>query len=221
MALLSFLDSKIRQKQNQDDQQQQEEEEEEQRETIPTTSNAFQEQRSSSQKILISMKKGAPEFTPPSLSHSSSCPLLSSPSPFSSSNLSSSFSPNTHSLPINIITTKEEEPATSQQTGTQDKKGAEEPDTGTTPMNSESTILDQLPMAVSESPPPPPQVAFDYNQRRKRGNQKRKIERIKRMKKKRKAKMMKAHKSGSPNNKKTTINNEAKKQRESESENGK
>ena len=125
-------------------------------------------------------------------------------------------------MPINIITTKEEEPATSQQTGTQDKKGAEEPDTGTTPMNSESTILDQLPMAVSESPPlPPPQVAFDYNQRRKRGNQKRKIERIKRMKKKRKAKMMKAHKSGSPNNKKTAINNEAKKQRESESENGK
>ena len=86
-------------------------------------------------------------------------------------------------------------------------------------MNSESTILDQLPMAVSESPPP--QVAFDYNQRRKRGNQKRKLERIKRMKKKRKAKMMKAHKSGSPNNKKTAINNEAKKQRESESENGK
>ena len=221
MALLSFLDSKIRLKQNQDNQQQQEEEEE-QRETIPTTSNAFQEQRSSSQKILISTKKGVPEFTPPSLSHSSSCPLLSSPSPFSSSNLSSSFSPNTHSSPINIITTKEEEPATSQQTGTQDKKGAEEPDTGTTPMNSESTILDQLPMAVSESPPlPPPQVAFDYNQRRKRGNQKRKIERIKRMKKKRKAKMMKAHKSSSPNNKKTTINNEAKKQRESESENGK
>ena len=221
MALHSFLDSKIRQKQNQDNQQQQEEEE--QRETVPTTSNAFQEQRSSSQKILISTKKGVPEFTPPSLSHSSSCPLLSSPSPFSSSNLSSSFSPNTHSLPINIITTKEEEPATSQQTGTQDKKGAEEPDTGTTPMNSESTILDQLPMAVSESPPlpPPPQVAFVYNQRRKRGNQKRKIEKIKRMKKKRKAKMMKAHKSGSPNNKKTTINNEAKKQRESESENGK
>ena len=220
MALLSFLDSKIRQKQNQDDQQQQEEEEEEQRETVPTTSNAFQEQRSSSQKILISTKKGVPEFTPPSLSHSSSCPLLSSPSPFSSSNLSSSFSPNTHSLPINIITTKEEEPATSQQTGTQDKKVAKEPDTGATPMNSESTILDQLPMAVSESPSPP-QVTFDYNQRRKRGNQKRKIERIKRMKKKRKAKMMKAHKSGSPNNKKTTINNEAKKQRESESENGK
>ena len=220
MALLSFLDSKIRQKQNQDNQQQQEEEQ--QRETIPTTSNAFLEQRSSSQKILISTKKGVPEFSPPSLSLSSSLPLPSSPSPFCSSNLSSSFSPNTHSSPINIITTKEEEPATSQQTGTQDKKGAEEPDTGTTPMNSESTILDQLPMAVSESPPlPPPQVAFDYNQRRKRGNQKRKIERIKRMKKKRKAKMMKAHKSGSPNNKKTAINNEAKKLRESESENGK
>uniref|UniRef100_A0A1X7VP52 Uncharacterized protein n=1 Tax=Amphimedon queenslandica TaxID=400682 RepID=A0A1X7VP52_AMPQE len=169
------------------------------------------ERQNSSENISILKKRDTSAIPPPSLSLSSSLPHLSSTSPFSSSNLSSSFSPNSHSFPIlTIINTSEEGGTQSPKTQKDELKG---PEIETNNEDSQSCILEQIPMSVS------PPTHFNCNQRRLRGSEKRKLNKIKRKKRKRKTRLMKMHKSSSPPHKKIKMSKREKKQSESENEN--